>query len=436
MKISGISSVAFRENTQTPKTESSNVNKSKAEETKQTEEKGFMHSKKMPYVVGGIAVTAAMVLGIAGLKKGWFNRSAKQVIKDGENILSGKNETAAPVIKPVEEIIPEPVPVTKPAEEIISEPVPSAKPKEEIVSEPTPAPISEPTPETANNILKEEEKEATGTIQEEIVKPSGIDPNAARVTDDDIIEALDDLEKIETLKLKEKLASMPKYLTKYMTPEEALKGIEDGSISPLQRAKMFIKEFDNNIEALVRDLDTQYPVINNLNKGLRRYKKDFTAAFDSWIADPNSGYRGTYKVIGNTIHESRPDGSKVIYIFDKGPEGGLRTIRDIPEDTGKLTGIMHFNPERYKDFGNGIGIQHLDKMEYIDSKTNKLVQSIEIDPVNRSLHNVIVNNPKTEKPVLTLERTAEPNHLYYNAELFNSETGERISKINTKNLTE
>ncbi len=427
MNISKISSVTFRENTQAPKVENSGVNKPTAENSKHSDEKGFIHSKNMPYVIGGVAVTAATVLGIIGVKKGWFSKSAKQVIRDGENLISGKNETSPTIIKPADEHIPEPKPTVKPSDE------PAIEPAAEIKSavEPEIKPVLEPTPEAVNPKLNEE-----AAIIEKPEKNVKIDPNAAKVTDDDVIEALDNLEKIEALKREEKLANMPKYLTKYMTPEEALKGIEDGSISPLQRAIMFIKEFDNNIEDLVRNLDNQYPVINNLNKGLRRYKKDFTAAFDSWIADPNSGYRGTYKVIGNTIHESRPDSSKVIYIFDKGPEGGLRTIRDIPEDTNRLTGIMHFNPERYKDFGNGIGIQHLDKMEYIDSKTGKLVQSIEIDPVDRSFHNVIVNNPKTGNPVLTLERTAEPNHLYYNVELFNSENGERISKINTKNLSE
>lgn len=420
MKVSCISPVAFRENSKGSKVEASKV-VSETADNKQSEKESFIHSKNAPYIIGGVAVTTAAVLGIIGVKKGWFSKGVKQVVKDGECLLNKNPEI--PDVKPVE--------------------TPSAKPPEQEIKIQVEEDIQKQADDVLPSVETVNEKpaeivmpEPTPTVVPPAAKEQKLDKNVARVSDDEVIDAIEDMEEFEKIKLQEKLASMPKYLTKYMTPVEALEGIESGTITPLQRAKMFIKEFDNNIEALVRNLDNQYPVINNLNKGLRRYQKDFISAFDSWIADKNSGYRGTYKVIENTIHESRPDGSRVIYTFDKGPEGGLRTIQDIPEDTGKLTGIIHFNPERYMDFGNGIGIQHLDKMEFVNSESGAVVQSIEINPVHRSFHNVLVNNPRTGKPVLKMERTAEPNHLYYNVEMFNSETGERISKINTKNLSE
>lgn len=397
MKISKISAVNFKAEPQQPT----------QTDKKESKVKELLHRKEAPYVIGASAI-GAIVLGILAVKKGKVSK------------VKTNNTHEIPSIKPA---------TTTPANNTTVSLKPENQKEESIIKM---------GPWNDSEILEEGTNIAHVDVDDKYI-PSEIikqtknyaQPRYWEMTAEEAEQQIAELP--DTPEIKAQLKALPAYITKYMTPEDALIDIKSGSLTPLKRIKMFLKDFDNSIDAQIESINRQYPIINNINKGYHRTKADFVKAFNEIIANPKSNYEGSFKVVGNSIHEYRTDGSKVVYIFEKGKDGGLRTIREFPKHGGNTAVKIDFAPDKYWDYGNGIGIHRLLKIEFSDIRTKKVFERISIHPEERSFHNVGLYNRKTGRPILTLNRTAEPGNLYYLAKMYDENTGKLTARINTKN---
>lgn len=193
--------------------------------------------------------------------------------------------------------------------------------------------------------------------------------------------------------------------------------VKDGDSESFDRFKGFIKDFDEKTEDMIRQVNNNYVVDNINSTGQYRYKKDYVEVFDRLSKDSESKMFGVQvKENGNDLLLTQKDGKKLVYSFEEGEKGGLKSIKELPNgDNTSIT--VHYLPDKYWDYGK-TGINRIDKIEYHNTDTNTLIQSISIDPEVRSTHSVVLNNPKTGSPVLTIKRTAEPDHLYYDTTFY------------------
>ncbi len=410
MKISKISFIPFRaEELNTAKSEDNKQIKEDSE--KQSTFDKLRHDKRTPYALGATAL-ATVIIGILAVKHGNAKRLAAQAAKNAD-------------VKPTEA----PSGATKPNPEALSPKEPSViSGKEEKVN-------------LANEIVSEPEKN-TEIINMGPWDDSELLDNVARV---DVAESEFIPDIIKQAK-NYKYPLMDKaYITKFMDNFDIIEGLKDGSFTPMKRINLFIKDLDNSVEEQIRNINDQYPIINNILSGYHRYKNDFVKAFNNLIRNENSGYKGSYKVVGNTIEEMRPNSSKVIYTFEEGEKGGLISVKEIPQNPEGTSVEVSFIPERYNDLGRGIGIHHLDSIEFKDMKTGNITEKISIDPEERSFHNFELFDRKTGKQVISVKRTAGPNNLYYNTEMtandgtkftVDTKTGEGKLFLNNQDGTE
>ena len=383
MNISKISAVSFRADNVQPE-----------EKPKESKAKEFLHKKEAPYIIGASAL-AAIAIGILAVKKG------KGVKNPPHNPIT---EHPAPHTEP---------PVTKPtgADGNIT-----ATPKPE-------SPVTPPemtVPETQESIINmgpwddSELLEIGANVAHVDVAPGYIEPEIIKQTQN-------------------RTGLITEYLTKYMDNLEILEGVKDGTLTPLKRFKYFIKNFDERIEAFIRSINSNYVVDNINTNGLYRYKNDYMTAFNEFIKDSKSSlFKARIEENGNTILLTQKDGRKILYTFEEGEKGGLKTIKELPKGDDQTSITLHYLPDKYWDYGK-IGINRIHKIEYHNTETNKLIQSITIHPDDRAAHTVILNDPNTGKPVLTMNRTAEPNQLYYDTVLY--QKGKPAININTQNDT-
>jgi hypothetical protein len=113
---------------------------------------------------------------------------------------------------------------------------------------------------------------------------------------------------------------LTEYLTKYMDGMDILKGVNDGTLTPLDRFKYFIRNFDERIERLIRSVNDNY-VVDNINRNnLYRYKEDYVAAFNKFIKDSKSSLFGArVEENGRTILLTKKDGSVEAFDFADKP---------------------------------------------------------------------------------------------------------------------
>ena len=414
--------------------------------TSATKTSKIFNAKNAPYIIGGIGATVATVMGIAGYRKGWFSRAAKQTIKEGEEILSGAGRKTEPTFHPVQHEPKENVdPISKPNNT-------NKLPDEELLLEMSKVDDTE--------LLKpslEKQKTETPTVESQSSLPKEM-PEIEGVKEAETVNrsAVENMEKVETSaaktetpevsdtesaeaqaqKLEENIKKLPAYLTRFMSREEIIKAAKAGKIEmkPLERLKAFIVGFDNSVEGLIQQVNRNF-VINNINNnGIYRYKEDYVKAFDSMTKNSNSPlYNSKIEVLENAINLTKPDGQKLIYKFKDGLKGGLEYIEEVPKPGENTAMKIHFYPARYWDYGRGLGINCLAKVEYKNTETNKVIQSITINPARRSFHKVELNDPNTGVPILRMNRTARPGELNYFAVLF--EDGKPFVKFNTNKNT-
>ena len=379
MKILNITSLNFR-------AESKNlVNKDKKPEL--DGRKGFLAQKEAPYIIGGAAVTAAVVLGIIGHKNGWFSKAGKKIVKNSN----------------------EPANETLGHNPLIEEPsVNSGKSSQKVPHTPDcAAPVQDPSADILNfgpwddsELLEKGATVAKGEVVEEILEP------VIKKDPYDIFSQF----------LKDS------YLTEEMTISDNV----------AEKIKMFFDKIDTKVTGYIKQIHENFLVDNFNGDGLKyRYKNDYISAFDYRIKNGLGSFKdAVYEVLGNSIRLTKQDGKRFMYTFFPGDKGGLKYITQLPKD-GENTAIrLTYYPSKYMNVGNS-GINSLAKIEYINAKTHRVINSVAIHPDTRTEQKLVVNHPETGKRILSWYRSSEPDNMYYNAILY--EDGVPSIHIDTKN---